>query len=768
MSIDLSRRESLDVTATGVVGWANLSSVHQQPGTSPKEVDEPLMRVRVRVRGMAAGIPLLLMLGGVSLWGSQDLARLRGLAPEDYYSFEFFSDPRLSPDGSRVAYVVTTSDPHSGRSRSSIWIVRTDGAGGPREATPGPWSSATPKWSPDGQILAFLSARPVSSAAVAARANPRQVYLLPLSGGEARRLTDLTNGVTSVAWSLDGSRLAVTGRSGPSDADRSQGQSRVGRHIKRVVYKTPGPVKWLDDRRSHIWVVDVSTGDARQVTDGDWDEHDPQWSPDGSRIAFVSDRTGLSYDARGQNDVYVVSLVTGVVTKVSNHNRTKHPRIPGPSVSDPRWSPDGKRIAYFAAADYESFHSVWLAGVQGDAPPVQIRQDLDTRPSNLQWDDRGWSVYFEANVRGERHLFRADTSTGEVGSVTSGPRTIFDADVGPAAGKIVYMARDFTHINDLYVAKLSGASERRLAGPTARLWQDVRLADVEHIRFKGAGNLDIDGFFVKPLWWKRGTRYPLILVINSGGRMWGKDWEHEFQVYAARGWAVLYTNPRGSTGYGHKFQRAIKGDRAGPAGGISRAEKPSIDVTNGIEAVFKKYPWIDPARVGVTGLSYGGFLTSWLVSHTSLFNAAVAVNAPINHVSQDGTRFRPFPRFADFGGTLWEAYDTYWNSAPLKYAQNVRTPTLILQSEHDFMVPLEQGEQWFRALKYFDVTTEMVVFPGATHFGLNSYAPTLGREPRTVVEALNWRIYWFDRFLNENQSAKPPGVISTAESNTRF
>jgi dipeptidyl aminopeptidase/acylaminoacyl peptidase len=245
------------------------------------------------------------------------------------------------------------------------------------------------------------------------------------------------------------------------------------------------------------------------------------------------------------------------------------------------------------------------------------------------------------------------------------------------------------------------------------------------------------------------------------------DWEHEFQVYAARGWAVLYTNPRGSGGYGQKFARAIKGDRAGPAGGISRAEKPSIDVINGIEAVLKKYPWIDPTRLGVTGLSYGGFLTNWLVSHTTLFRAAVTVNGPVNHVSQDGTRFTPFPRYTDFGGTLWEAYDTYWNSAPLKYAQHVKTPTLILQSEHDFMVPLEQGEQWFRALKYFDVITEMVVFPGANHFGLNSYAPTSGREPRTVVEALNWRIYWFDRFLNDNQSAKPP-TVSTTESRPQF
>lgn len=721
-------------------------------------------RARVRIRGMAVRIPLLLMLGGVSLWGSQDQARLRGLMPEDYYSFEFFSDARLSPDGSRVAYVVTTSDPSSGRSRSSIWMVRTDSAGAPSETTPGPWSSAAPRWSPDGQVLAFLSARPISSGADAARRDPPQVYLLSLGGGEARRLTDLTNGITSVEWSPDGSRLAVTGRSGPADADRSQGPSRVGRHIKRLVYKTPGPNQWLDDRRSHIWVVDVSTGSAKQVTDGDdWDDRDPQWSPDGSSLAFVSDRTGLAYEARGQNDVFLLSLATGRVTKISNHNRTKHPRIPGPSLAGPRWSPDGKKIAYSAAADYESFQSIWLAGVQGDAPPVQIRQDL--APSNLQWADRGRTLYFEAKARGERHLFRVDTSTGQVSPVTSGARMIFDADVGPTAGKIAYFARDFTHVSDLYVASLSGASERRLAGQSARLWQDVRLADVEPIRFKGADNLDIDGFFVKPLGWKPGTRYPMILVIHSGGEMYGMDWEHEFQVYAARGWAVLYTNPRGSDGYGEKFQRAIKGEGLGlPA----RAEKPSIDNINGIEAVLKKYPWIDPTRLGVTGLSYGGFLTNWLVSHTTRFKAAVTVNGPVNHVSQVGTRFTPFARFADFGGTLWEAYETYWNSAPLKYASNVKTPTLILQSEHDFMVPLEQGEQWFRALKYFDVITEMVVFPGANHFGLNSYAPASGREPRTVVEALNWRIYWFDRFLNENQSAKPPTVISTKESRPQF
>ena len=722
---------------------------------------------------------LLLVMAPVARLHAQQTPGGRGITAEDYYSFEFLSDPRISPDGRWVAYVVTTVDQRQNRRQSNVWITATDGSRPPRQFTTSAQSSSSPRWSPDGQQLAFLSARPAGSespAAPQAAATPSssptpttaatsqsagapsatptpgglpsalqtasappadapraQVYVLPLDGGEASRVTNLKNGVSTFQWSPDGRALAVISRVGPSDL---KAPSSDVRHYKNSSFKF-NDTGWFDDKRNHIWVVDVRTGDAKQITSGeDWNDSDPQWSPDGRRIAFVSDRTGRAFEESRNTDVWVVSADgTGPLTKISDHEEADQ---------SPRFSPDGKWIAFTGSVRERDHPKIWLAPSAGGAPSQLAAAGLDLIPTNLRWAEAGRALLFEAGARGELHLFRVDVATKNVKQITKGARAVRSADSNDSARLLAYTANDFKKLDDLYVADLSGANERRLTRLNAKLWSRLRLQDVERFTYKGADDFDIDAFLVKPLDWEMGKKYPMILSIHGGpAAMYGVDWFHEFQVYAARGWAVLYTNPRGSTGYGQRFERAIEGEWGG---------KDYVDVMKGVEAALARHPWIDRGRLGVTGGSYGGYLTNWIVGKTDIFKAAVTLRSISNFVSDEGTRDGAYGHTPDFGGDLFEKFDLYWERSPLKYVKNVKTPILILHADNDHRVPLEQAEQWFRALRHFGAPTELVIFPRDNH------NLTRTGEPKHLVESLNWQNYWFERYLDGNGRAIPPNA----------
>ncbi len=662
----------------------------------------------------------------------------RGITPEDYFAFEFISDPNISPDGKLVAYVVTRIDRAQNRRNSSIWMASTEGSRGPWQFTTSPQSANSPRWSPDGKSLAFLSSRPESGAAAGAAGSeqPRnQVYLLSMNGGEARRVTNLKNGVSLFRWSPDGTRIVVVSRIGPSDSRTGEARDRSDvRHYKTTSYKF-NDTGWFDDRRTHLWMVDVHSGTARQITEGnDWNDSDPQWSPDGKKLAFVSNRTGKEYEENRNSDVWVINADgSGTLTKISDHDEADN---------QPRWSPDGKWIA-FAGEVHELDHpKIWLAPATGRSPSTLAASGLDLIPGQLEWSDDDKSIYFETGVKGENHLFRVDVPAKSITQVTSGPRAVRSVDFNFRSGKMVYLVNDFKHLDDLYVADLNGKNERKLTNLNETLWKQLKLADVERFTYKSADDWNIDGFLMKPIDWQEGKKYPLVLSIHGGpAGQYGVDWYHEFQVYAAKGYAVLFTNPRGSTGYGQKFERGIVGEWGG---------KDYLDIMNGLDTALKKYPWIDQDRMGVTGGSYGGFMTNWIVGHTDRFKAAVTLRSVSNFISDDGTRDGAYGHSPDFGGDIFQKMDLYWDRSPLKYARNVKTPTLILHSDNDYRVPIEQGEQWFRALKHFGATAEIVFFPRENH------NLTRTGEPKHLVESLNWQLYWFDRYLNANGSAVPP------------
>jgi dipeptidyl aminopeptidase/acylaminoacyl peptidase len=740
-------------------------------------------------RRAAAVLALLSLFAQGAQTAAQQRPAMRGVTPEDYYAFEFLGDPHLSPGGRWVAYVVTTVDQRQNRRLSQIWLAAVDGSRPPRPLTTGTQSSSSPRWSPDGRTLAFISSRPsgdnapasqqglsqsnsqtqpntqgatqsaqpspqasstpapssspaqigtattpgVSSAqqTAAADTTPRaQVWALSLEGGEARRVTNLKNGVGNFDWSPDGSRLVVMTRTGPSDA---KAPSSDVRHYKHTSYKF-NDTGWFDDKRSHVWVVDVQSGAARQITSGDeWNDTDPQWSPDSTRIAFVSDRTGHAFDESRNTDVWIVPAEGGALTKISDHDEED---------SSPRWSPDGKSIAFTGRLHQTDHPKIFLAPAAGGTPSRNVAPELDLIPTNLTWAESGRALYFETGVRGEQHLFRADVRDGKIRQVTKGARAVRAVDIDDAAHRLVYASNDFRHLDDLYTSDLDGSNERKLTNLNAKLWPQLQLADVERMTYKGADGWDVEGFMVKPLGWQEGKKYPLIVSVHGGpAGQYGVDWFHEFQVYAAKGWAVFFCNPRGSTGYGQKFERGIEGEWGG---------KDYVDVMNGVEAALAKYPWLDRDRLGVTGGSYGGYMTNWIVGHTNIFKAAVTLRSVVNFVSDEGTRDGAYGHKEDFAGDLFEKFDTYWERSPLKYAANVKTPILILHSDNDYRVPLEQGEQWFRALKHFGATAELVIFPRENH------NLTRTGEPKHLVESLNWQLYWFDRYLDGNASATPP------------
>jgi dipeptidyl aminopeptidase/acylaminoacyl peptidase len=665
-------------------------------------------------------------------------AQTRGVTAEDYFAFESLSDPHFSPDGSSIAFVVTTIDQKQNRRRSVIQLVPADGSGNAITLTTAPQSSTSPRWRPDGKAIAFLSARPIDADTTGS--SPRnQVWLLPMTGGEPVRVTNLLNGVSGFQWSPDGTKLVLVSRSGPSDTAKSPSDVR---HYKHANYKF-NDTGWFDDKRTHLWVADAATGRAVQITSGDdWNDSDPQWSPDSRKIAFVSDRTGRGFDEGHNTDVWVVDAAGGSLTKISDHAQADN---------SPRWSPDGQTIAFLSAVPEKSHPKIWLAASAGG--PARLAVDgLDLIPSALRWAADGRSLYFETGAKGTTHLYRADLASRSVAPVTGGDRTVRFADVSDKASRLAYAVNDPTHLDDLFVADLNGRNERQLTHVNQLLWKQLQLVSVERVPFKGADGWDVDGFLMKPLGWEAGKKYPMILTIHGGpAGQFGFDWYHEFQVYAAHGWAVFFTNPRGSTGYGEKFERGIE---------LNWGGKDYVDIMNGVDAVLAKYPWIDKERLGVTGGSYGGFMTNWIVSHTNRFKAAVTLRSISNFVSDDGTRDGAYGHADDFAGDIFEKFELYWDRSPLKYVKHVKTPTLVLHSDNDYRVPMEQGEQWFRALRHFGVPSEIVFFPRENH------NLTRTGEPKHLVESLNWQVYWFEKYLNGNASALPPDAPQRAGTST--
>ncbi len=698
-------------------------------------IRESLMQRSPKLCSIAFSIALFVASCSVAAF-----AQKRGFQPEDIYLLQQIADPQVSPDGKTVAYTVTQIDKARNRRQSSIWLVPVDGSAPPRRVTSGN-SARNPRWGPDG-TLAFIAnaVEPPPNAPQAPEptnrpearppappepANPRtQVYRLDPGGGEPTRITNFKDGVSRFNWSPDGTRLACVVKTADHTPDSDT------KHYQSMAYKFDGR-GWADARRNHIFLVDVKSGKTTQLTsDPTHDDNDPQWSPDGKWISYSSTNSSPELTTvLGVGDVFLVPVSGG----------TPRPLAQGRMyASDPRWSPDGKWIAFAAAPSVDEQAQLWVVPALGGPP--RLATELDLFPSSINWSADG-QVWFTALERGAQLLFRADPQTGKTVRVLAGNRSINNVELDDKQRRVIFVAAGSQHPAELYSADLDGRNEKQLTHHNRAAEEQIATAPATAFTYASVDGLTIEAFLIKPLNFQPGKKYPLVLNIHGGPNgMWGYNWCSDCQMYAGRGWAVLLINPRGSSGYGMKFQRAVALEWGG---------KAYQDLMNGVATTLAQNPWIDKDRLGVTGISYGGFMTNWIVTQSDKFKAAIPISGISDFVSVEGTRDGAFGHSRDFGGDLWQAFDNYWKYSPVRLANKVTTPVLLLHGEADYRVPASQAEEYFRALKHFGKTAELVLFPREPH-SPGAY------EPKHQVEHLQWRLYWFDRYLNGNTQAVAP------------
>jgi dipeptidyl aminopeptidase/acylaminoacyl peptidase len=650
-----------------------------------------------------------------------------GLQPADLHRLRSVTDARISPDGTRVAY--TVRDP-SGPGGPSLQTHVLELATSRSVALPGPaWS---PRWSPDGRLLAYR----------AAGAGGASLMVGEPDGSRPRALASLqgTNDPLpstgeALAWSPDGARIAFV--SAEPVAERPPADPVV---ITRYLYKptaSEGGTRASDGRRLHVFVVDVAGGPVRQLTKGDSHEHSISWRPGGDEIAFVSDRDG---EERVFNyDLWAVRAADGAVRRLSETAAAEY---------SPAWSPDGRRIAFLATkrrltsseTTMEDEH-VYVMDASG-GPRTEIGAAVDNRQGDPLWSSGGDGVLATVQERGDVALYHFGLSGPPRRlAPAAGESGIVSAWSAARDGTLAYAMATRDGPAELYLAR--GTGTRRLTFLNEPLLRERGLAPVEPLRLASFDGLQIEAFLTRPLGGGAG-KSPLIAMLHGGPHaQQGPAFSARAQVYAARGWASLQVNYRGSTGYGQKLADAIFGDQNGGE---------AKDVLAAIDAALARHAWLDPDRIGVEGGSYGGQLVNWLVTQTPRFRAGVSSAGISNLVSFHYTAYYHDYLPVEFGSYPHQGQlmDRLWERSPLRYAARVRTPVLLLHGENDNDVPVMEAEQFYIALHEVGVPTVMVRYPREGH-GL--------RETAHQVDALQRSIEWYEKWFTSPRPEPRPLAV---------
>jgi dipeptidyl aminopeptidase/acylaminoacyl peptidase len=652
------------------------------------------------------------------------------MRPEDVYALTSVGDLRLSPDGLHIAYVVNWIDREENGYRSAIWVRPLDGSEEPRRLTSGTRSDSSPRWSPDGRWLAFVSNRDGEDETAHG-----ELYALPASGGEPRRLTEGKEGVESIAWSPDSRRIAFARRVRDEAYEEEDDRRRAPRRFTRVYVKLDS-VGWIGDRRKHVFVVDLD-GDERQLTEGDCENYEPAWSPDGSRLVFASMR-GERWDVEFIEALYELEV---------DADGAEPRRLTQPDESGnlPSFSPDGALIAYVhTPEDGTSPHHSQIAVMRPDGSDRRIlTASLDRQCAPYPvirepvWD--GDRVTFRVEDGGNIHLYAvAADGTGEPELLVGGEQTVGLYDLHE--GRLLYTATTHTRPTELFAGdgtQLTSVCDEFVAGR--------ELAEVERFTATSSDGTEVDAWLVRPPGFEEGKRYPVLLTVHGGPfTQYGTGFFDEVQVYAAGGYCVLFSNPRGGSGYSEAWGRAIRGpgDGTGPGWGTVDYE----DLMGVVDTALERFPFLDAERLGVLGGSYGGYMTSWIIGHTTRFKAALSERA-VNHlISAFGSSdvFWIFER--QFGGPMWENVDEWLRMSPATYAREIETPVLIVHSENDLRCNVEQGEHLFTLLRLLGKEVELLRFPNESHELSRSGSPV------HRVQRFEAILEWFGRYLDPGRS----------------
>ena len=642
-------------------------------------------------------------------FSSSDLSKLRSVGAV-----------ALSPDGRRIAYTITMRD-EPGRPYSQLWIMdlatlKSTRIGGDKDRGGGPL------WSPDGKWLAFFGKQGDKGGLMIGKPDGSEVTQLVSPEGTNSPLPGTGNEAT---WSPDSKQIAYISSVPDDRAAEAKGDPMV---ITRYLYKPDageGMTRFNDNQRLHIFVVDVATKQTRQLTKGNTDEHSIDWSPDGKEILYLTNPEP-NQDEFFNYDVYALKVADNTSRRITATEFIEY---------DPLWSPDGKKILFRGTrrgltdreTTMEDTH-VWVMNADG-SDRREIGAVLDNRQGTPKWGPDGNSVYFAIQERGSNYLVRVPISGGKPEYVLKDPGFVSSFSIGKD-GTLAYTYGSPRDLSELYL-KTGAAAPRKLTDLNSQLFAGKQIAEMESFTFISNDNkYEVEAFLTKPLGMTATSKHPLIVNIHGGPHgQNGPAFNFKNQVYAARGWATLQVNFRGSTGYGQKFADAVFGDQNGNEG---------QDVLYGVSAAVRRYPWIDRERMGIEGVSYGGQLTDWLITQTNEFKAAVPIAGIANLVSYNYMTYYNQYEEMEFGQFLHQGnlMDVAWERSALKHVAAAHTPTMLMHGENDNDVPIAEAEQFFIALK--DVGTEAIFvrYPREGH-GLGEVGHN--------IDSINRCIAWYEK-----------------------
>jgi len=701
----------------------------------------------------------LLLIIVVSL-AAPALAQKRNITEKELFNFVWIGDPQVSPDGSRVAFVRVTVNDRKEEYSTAIWTVAT-ATGETRQLTNGP-RDTTPRWSPDGKYLVF-----VRSPEVSGRTEPPQLFMLAMSGGEPFQFTTLPRGAGGPQWSPDGKMIAFynsatpeelakaaardTTQPGPSPTPSPTPPERVSdvRVINRAVYRANG-TGYLDFKHpQHIWIVSApKTGDEKvtpkQLTSGRFSEGGATWAKDNSRIYFVTNQTEEPYYELPKTNIYSVAVTGGEPSKLTSFDM---------GAGGFTLSPDGKQLAFIGSVSQPirsySQPDLWVMDVTPEAKPRNLTATFDydiaggltgdnVAPrgggGNLPvWSPDARTITMLYVKEGKSNLGLFDVATGHQSDVTTGNHAVVNYRAVPDASKFVLLISTPTRIGDLFWLDKSGGQPKQLTRLNDELFSKLNLTEPEEIWHDTFDGKKIQAWVQKPPDFDPSRKYPLILNIHGGPHAaYGFIFDHEFQWMAAKGYVVLYPNPRGSTSYGQTFGNIIQHNYPGD---------DYRDLMAGVDELIRR-GYIDEQKMGVTGGSGGGLLTNWTIGQTTRFAAAVSQRDIASWsdwwYTADFTLFHP----SWFKAPPFEDPEDYKRRSPITYVNKIQTPLMLILGETDYRTPTGPGgEAMFRALKYRKIPTVMVRFPNESH--------ELSRsgQPWHRIERLQHIVGWFDKWI---------------------